>query len=132
MNTDMFMDDNCFACGSKNTNGLSLEIIESSGGVEAVIHPPVWTQGYKKTVHGGIISTILDEVAIWAAYKKGYTCVTAELNIRIKKPMAIDDEYIARGKVIRTKHRLILAESRLLSKQMELIASAQAKLMRVE
>ncbi len=132
MNTNFLMDDNCFACGVKNANGLSLKIIESSGGVEAVIHPPAWTQGYKETVHGGIISTILDEIAIWAAFKKGYRCITAELNIRIKKPMVIGDEYIARGKVVQTKHRLILAESRLMNKHMELIASAQAKLMRVE
>jgi len=132
MSTESLMDDNCFACGSKNINGLRLKIVESSGGVEAIIHPPVWSQGYKKTVHGGIISTILDEIAVWAAFKKGHKCVTAELNIRINKPMAIDDEYIASGRVVRTKHRLILAESKLMNKRMELIASAHAKLMKVD
>jgi len=132
MSTKLLMDDKCFACGSKNINGLGLKIVESSSGVEAVIHPPVWSQGYKKAVHGGIISTILDEIAIWAAFKKGYKCVTAELNIRIRKPMAIDDEYIASGRVVNAKHRLILAESKLMNKRMELIASARAKLIKIE
>ncbi len=132
MNTEFLMDDHCFACGSKNINGLNLKIVESAEGVEAVIHPPTWSQGYHKTVHGGIISTVLDEMAVWAAYKKGYKCVTAELNVRIAKQMAIDDEYIAEANVVHSKHRLVLAEAKLMNSKKELIASARVKLMKVE
>lgn len=131
MNTEFLMDDYCFACGSKNSNGLNLKIKESAKGVEAVIHPPPWSQGYHKTVHGGIISAILDEMTIWAAFKKGYKCVTAELNVRITKAMKIDDEYIAQAKVVNSKHRLVLAEATLMNSRMELIASARAKLMKI-
>ncbi len=132
MSTEFLMDDYCFACGSENTHGLRLKISESAGGVEAIIVPPVWSQGYKETVHGGIISAILDEMAVWAAFKNGYKCVTAELNIRIKKAMKIDNEYIARGRVVSTKHQLIQAESELINKNMELIASARVKLMKID
>lgn len=125
------MDNYCFACGSENTNGLRLKISESADGVESIINPPLWSQGYKRIVHGGIISTILDEMAVWAAFKKGYTCVTAELSVRIKKAMNLDDEYIAKAKVVMTKYKLIQAESEIMNRNNELIATAQVKLLKI-
>ena len=56
MNTKFFMDNQCFACGAENTNGLRMRVSESAEGVESIIKLPFWCQGYKKTVHGGIIS----------------------------------------------------------------------------
>jgi len=132
MNTKLLMDDYCFACGNKNDNGLRLNILESPNGVKAAIRLPGWAQGYHKIVHGGIISTILDEVAVWAAYKSGYKSRTAELNVRIKKAMPIDDKYIAQGMVVAVKHRLILAKSEIIDENNEVIALADVKLMRSE
>ncbi len=132
MSTKLLMDDYCFACGSKNPGGLQLRISESSDGVEAVINPPAWSQGYVKTVHGGIISTILDEMAVWAAFKKGYRCVTAELNVRMRKPMKVDEEYTARGRIVKTKHNLVQAESEIINNHNKLIASARVKLLKME
>lgn len=133
MNTKFFMDNRCFACGSENPNGLKMIIKESAEGVESIIKLPLWCQGYKKTVHGGIISTILDEMAVWAALKKkGLKCATAELNVRIKNGMKFDDEYIAKGKVTNVKHKLVQAESEIINKNKELIAFAKAKLIRID
>jgi acyl-coenzyme A thioesterase PaaI-like protein len=131
MSTDFLMDDNCFACGKDNPHGLHLEIKDIAEGVEAYITPPAWVQSYKDTVHGGIIATILDEMAVWAAYKKGYKCVTAELIMRVRQPMAVDSSYIARASVKRVKHRLVHVESTITSNTDEVVASAQAKLMRL-
>lgn len=129
MSTEFLMDDYCFACGAKNEHGLKLIIVESDNGVESKIQPPVWTQGYEKIVHGGIISTILDEMAVWAAYKKGYKSVTAELNVRIKEAMSVNDTYIARSQVLSVRHGLIQAESKIVNSRNKLIASAHVKLM---
>jgi hypothetical protein len=63
------MDDACFACGKANDNGLKLNISEKDDGVWATIEPPAWSQGYHRLVHGGIIATILDEMAVWAAVR---------------------------------------------------------------
>jgi uncharacterized protein (TIGR00369 family) len=132
MTTDFFMDDKCFACGTANKNGLHLAISETQDGVTAVIDPPLWTQGYKRTVHGGIIATILDEMTVWAAYmKKNAKCVTAELNIRIRHAMSVDNEYIARAKVLQSKHQLIITYAEIIDSNGMLMASAQAKLMQV-
>ena len=132
MSTDFFMDNSCFACGAENENGLRLRITESDNGVQADINLPLWTQGYKKTVHGGIISTILDEMTVWAAYKRGYKCVTAELCIRWKKTMNTQKDYTAHAWVRNVKHRLVQAESEIRDGNHNIIASAEAKLLRVE
>jgi acyl-coenzyme A thioesterase PaaI-like protein len=132
MNTKFFMDESCFACGPKNEHGLQLDITETTEGVEAIIKPPVWTQGYNKIIHGGIIATILDEMAVWAAYKKGYKSVTAELKMRIKEALQIDDEYRAIGKVTTVKHRLIQAKSEIIDKTHHIMAFADVKLIQVD
>ncbi|HEC78141.1 MAG TPA: PaaI family thioesterase [candidate division WOR-3 bacterium] len=132
MNTDFLMDDRCFACGAANSNGLQLQIEETADGVRAVIRPPKWSQGYKEMVHGGIISTILDEMTVWAAFKKGHRCVTAELTVRIKKAMKVAEEYLATGRVLRIKHRLVEAESEITDRDNETVAFARAKLIKIQ
>ena len=132
MNSEFFMDSSCFACGPQNANCLQLRIRANEYGVHALINPPQWVQGYSNIVHGGIIATILDELAVWAAFKKGFKSVTAELSMRMKRAMRIDSEYTADAKVITTKHRLIHAESRIMDRHQNLIASATVKLLKIE
>ena len=131
MSTDFFMDDSCFACGQKNENGLKLRIIEKDDGVWATIDPPTWSQGYSRIVHGGVIATILDEMAVWAAFKKGYRTVTAELNMRIKESMHVDQVYSARAQIHRVKHRLVEADSEIVNCHDAQVAFARVRLLRV-
>jgi len=132
MNSEFLMDNQCFACGSENPHGLRLQIKEKDNGVEAVIRPPLWTQGYHNTVHGGIVSTILDEMTVWAAYLKAdLRCVTGQLSIRIRTSMRVDQKYIARAEVLCIKHRLVIAEAHIVDNDNKLIAQAQAKLIRI-
>ncbi len=132
MNTKFLIDNNCFVCGSENPHGLKLEILESSDGVESNVKFPLWTQGYNKIVHGGIVSTILDEVAVWAVIKKvDSNCVTTELNIRLKKPVNVGEEYVARGWVTNSTNRVIEAESEITDKNDKVMASAHVKLLKI-
>jgi len=132
MNSDFPMDESCFACGAQNKNGLKLTISGDSEGVLASIAPPAWSQGYHGVVHGGIVATILDEMAVWAAFKKGYKSVTAELTMRIRNAMRVDENYTATARVVNTKHRLIEAESNIQDKKKQLIATAKLKLLKVD
>lgn len=131
MNTEFLMDERCFACGTRNANGLKLRITGDAQGVEARIDLPEWCQGYTQVVHGGIIATILDEMAVWAAHKAGYRSVTGELSMRMRKPMAVGQVYLAQARVVDVKHRRIEAESRILDHENEPVASARVKLIEV-
>lgn len=126
------MDNRCFACGSDNPIGLHLDIQENVDGVYAKIKLNPVFQGYSQVIHGGIVSTILDEMAVWAAFKKGKKAVTAELNVRIKKPMLSDTEYIAIGKVINIKYNLVIAQAEIKDLNEQTIACADVKLIQIE
>jgi acyl-coenzyme A thioesterase PaaI-like protein len=132
MSTEFLMDDHCFACGMSNANGLKLRITECGDGVRARIETPEWCQGYNRVVHGGIIATILDELAVWAAFKKGHRSVTAEFNMRIRQSMNVGQTYTALARICNTKHRLIEAESRIIDDKKAPVACAHVKLLKIE
>ncbi len=132
MKSDFLMDNRCFACGRENPIGLHLDIKENKDGVYTKIRLSPEFQGYQRVIHGGIVSTILDEMAVWASYKKGYKAVTAELNMRIRKPMLTEVEYIATGRIITIKHKLVVAQAEIKDYKEGLIACADVKLIRIE
>ena len=57
-------DHYCFGCGRLNPNGLYLHFypLDDESGIWAPFTPLREHEGYMGMVHGGIISTILDEV----------------------------------------------------------------------
>ncbi len=132
MNSNFLMDNRCFACGRDNPIGLHLEITDTETGVCAPLNLSSSFQGYQKVIHGGIISTVLDEMAVWAAYKKGYRAVTAELCMRIKKPMLAETGYVARGEVLTVKYKLIIARAEIRDQCNEVIATADVKLIKID
>lgn len=126
-----FEDDNsCFVCGALNSGGLKLTFSEN-GETGEVISKAVFSnrfQGWKGVLHGGIISTVLDEVMIKAADRRGFKCVTAELNVRFKKPAYTNTQYFIRGKVVEVKKRLVFTKGVIAGPDDEILASAEGKL----
>ena len=93
-------NNNCFACGKKNPIGLRLDIqtveVEhpDEDGADLLVRtectPPVHFQGWADVIHGGIISTLLDEVITYVAIAHfGGPAVTAQLDIRFKQPAPV-------------------------------------------
>src|SRR5437762_54292 len=56
----------CFVCGQQNPLGLKLRLETDGTSVQAQFTPEVVHVGFKGIVHGGIISTLLDELMVWA------------------------------------------------------------------
>ena len=126
-------DQNCFVCGKKNAAGLQLEFTSSpgSGESETRVAFPVQLQGWRSTVHGGLLATVLDESMIKAAAACGCTCVTAEITVKFKKPAMTGTPYLVAGKVLETRGRIVLAESRIGDAEGVVFATATAKLFKV-
>lgn len=123
-------DDNyCFACGKKNERGLKLSFNYSDGKLTAEFTPSKIYQGYKDIIHGGIITTVLDEAMIQAAIAEGISPVTAEINVRFKRPLMADEKTIVEAEIKKRGSKLIEAHA-LLLKQADgaVIAEAYAKL----
>jgi acyl-coenzyme A thioesterase PaaI-like protein len=63
-----------------------------------------------------------------AATAEGLRCVTAELNVKFKKPALIETEYLIKGKIKEKRKRIIVAEGSVISGDNKVIASAESKL----
>ena len=64
-------DHGCFGCGDDNPIGLHLRFAADGDGVKASFVPGPEHQGFGDVVHGGIISTVLDEAMAWATATPG-------------------------------------------------------------
>ena len=79
---------NCFGCAPSNPYGLKMEFYEDGDDVVSYWHPSDNFQGWLHTLHGGIQSTIIDEIAMWVIARKLQTSgMTTNLNVKFRKPV---------------------------------------------
>ena len=78
----------CFGCSPNNEKGLQLEFVETEDELISRWQPKNYMQGYDHVLHGGIQSTLMDEIASWTVYIKAKTAgVTARMNVSYHKPV---------------------------------------------
>ncbi|MBI4726164.1 PaaI family thioesterase [candidate division TA06 bacterium] len=135
-NKNLIDDKGCFACGRKNPDGLQLKFnYPQPGTCRAAFVPEQKYQGWQGILHGGIVSTLLDEAlahAVGGSEGGGGAsgAVTAELTVRFKRPVKIGQEVILKGQVIQDKGRVVEAYSEITSRQGDILAFASGKLVR--
>ena len=120
----------CFACGPANESGLRMKVVPWEDGCRAVFTPLRRHEGYADHTHGGILATLLDEAIVWAARFKGFNAVTAELTVRYKKPVPLNEPVNVIGRVVREHGRLVHGESTISNDAGEVLVTASAKLIR--
>ena len=99
-------DRMCFACGKDNADGLRLEFTFGDNDVETTLSFPKKYQGYRNVVHGGLLSTVLDEVMVTLVNGMGRLAVTAELNVRFLKPLEVEAVFTAKAWLEETRGRV--------------------------
>ena len=97
----------CFACGRLNDAGLHLDFEVSKDRAEAIFTPQRRHEGYDGTVHGGIVSALLDETMGWAIFHQGIWGVTARLGVAFRNPVRVGEELRVVGEVARQRSRAI-------------------------
>jgi uncharacterized protein (TIGR00369 family) len=125
---------NCIVCGLKNDLGLKAAFYElENGDVAALFTTREEHQSYPGRLHGGIAAAILDEVigrAMMVRDKNAWG-VTVELSLRYKKPIPLNEELRAVGKVIKDSRRLFEGSGEILLKSGEVAVSAVGKYMKM-
>ena len=119
----------CFGCSPYNEFGLHLEFWEDGDEVVSYWNPRPVLQSYPKVVHGGIQSTLLDEIAGWLVYVKcGTVGLTAEMKVRFKQPLMINEgEIIIRARLLEQNKRMAVIESRLITASGKVCAEAELR-----
>ena len=121
------MDNNpfCFACGPDNEWGLKLKFKNIDGKAVAEFTPDPHYQGYRDIVHGGIITTILDESMVYAAIFRGEYVFTAKIEVRFKKPMPVGEKYTVEAEVLKIRRNLVDARAKILDKDGKIVAEGK-------
>ena len=128
-------DDNmCFACGIDNPISLKLDFeLKDKNTAETTFNPKNVHQGYGGIMHGGLVTTLLDEAMAKVLELNKIVAVTGEINVRFKKAVKIEQELRIRGELIDSyKDKLYFTEAYLYGNNNELLASAEAKFMKVD
>ena len=124
-------DDWCFVCGGSNPIGLKLQFAQEGDEYVTYFTPAKEHQGYTGIVHGGIVSTVLDEVMARYVYVMGHNAVTAEMTVRLKKPARVGSTMRFAGRIESENGRLILCGATATDEQGKLIAEATARMLKV-
>lgn len=96
----------CFACGKDNPIGLRLMFMENVDSYSTTFTAGPEHQGYDGIVHGGLVSTILDEVMARYIYAKGFNAVTARLEVRFRQPTPIGKLLTVIAKIVSQRGKL--------------------------
>ena len=85
----------CFGCCPDNPLGLKMEFYEEDDEIISYWHPNEHYQGWVGVMHGGILSTIIDEIAGWVVLRKMQTTgVTSKLEVSYRKPILSSSKVI--------------------------------------
>ena len=122
----MLQPHNCFACGTLNAHGLHLALHAGDGRcwVDTVLDDRF--EGWDGIAHGGIISTILDEVMAWAVIEHDLWGVTARMTVEFKRPVPIGRPIRGEGRVTSVRRRVVETEGELTDGEGNVLARATA------
>ena len=103
---------NCIGCSPDNPMGLHLDFWEDGEDVVSRWTPTADYQGWIDTLHGGVQSLLLDEVAGWVVTRKLQTTgVTSKMEVQYVKPISTYDSLLTiRARISRQMRNVVFIE----------------------
>src|SRR5829696_1094180 len=119
----------CFVCGESNPIGLRLRFHTDGSMVRTEFVPRPEHIGFRDVVHGGLISTVLDEIMVWAcAVQTRQFGYCAELTVRFQQPLRPGKSAIATAHMVANrKNRIFETAATLCDDAGQIIATAKGK-----
>ena len=97
-------DYKCFGCGPMNPSGLKMEFYTNGSSIYSWVTVPDHLSGWENLVHGGVLSTILDEIMARAMmYSLKSLGLTKSMTVDFIKPVRVGKEVMVEGKVLDVK-----------------------------
>lgn len=121
----------CYACGDLNPIGLHLHFtMQDDGWASAPFVAQKLHQGYPGFVHGGLVSTLLDEAMGWATYGVGIWALTGKLETSFRKPVPVEETLTVRARITRDRGRVFESVAELYDTAGTLLAESKGILFR--
>lgn len=118
---------NCFVCGDQNETGLKARFYFDGEKAFTEVTASAQFEGYMGIYHGGVISSLLDEVMIKSILARGKYVVTVELTVRYLAPVNVGDRIIFSGRLVKTRGRVNFTSGEACGDDGRVFATATAK-----
>ncbi len=104
----------CFVCGRDNPRGLQILFErQDDGNMTATWTPSSTWEGFRGIVHGGVVSSVLDEAMSKSVAATGHAALTAELRVRFRRQVTSGSTFFIRGWIVNRNKRMIKTEAAL-------------------
>lgn len=91
----------CFGCSPRNDHGLQMTFLTDDAAVYSWLSVPRHLCGWDDIAHGGVVTTILDEIMSWSAiYLLDRFILTKSITIEFLKPVMTGRELAAAGRIL--------------------------------
>ena len=125
--------NHCFGCGRDNPIGLKLDMKLDGNRCVAYFTPKVEHESYGDRMHGGLTSTLLDEVMGDYVFRKaGKPAYTARLEIRFRSAIRIGETVKVEGWPEVHRGRLFIMKGKITHADGTPAAEAKAEMMLVK
>ena len=124
----------CFVCGLNNERGLKLQFHYDypTKEISTKFVLRKWLEGYRGLIHGGIVASILDDGMGWAVYPEtGDYYLTLELDVKYKKPVRPNTEYIFKGRITNLRLGYFFTKGEILDREGDICVTAIGKYKRI-
>ena len=127
-------DDNrmCFACSPRNPIGLKLEFEYEGDICRTTFVAGPEHQGWNGVMHGGLVTTILDEVMAQWLLVRNHITMTAEMTTRFVTPVPIGVKLTIESRLVADKRRLFMMEANAMLPDGSVVVKATAKFVPVK
>jgi acyl-coenzyme A thioesterase PaaI-like protein len=104
----------CVVCGQEQPAGLGLRFeLREDGSVCAHFQAGEPLQGYPSLLHGGVTSSLLDGAMTNCLFAHGIEAVTAELKVRFRHPITVEDSMQISAWISRSQSPLFVVDARI-------------------
>lgn len=121
----------CFGCSLENPIGLKLKFALEDDICRATFLPEAKHQGWNGFMHGGLITTLLDEAMGQWLWLNKIHCMTAEMTTRFSRGVAIGEQLTVEAWCEGQRGRIYELSARLLLSDGTVAARAGARFLRV-
>ncbi len=97
----------CFGCSDSNSHGLKMKFFrdDSRESVVSFLSIPSHLSGWSNFAHGGVISTVLDEIMSWTViHRVKKFMLTKSISIDYLKPVLVGSSVKAEGRITLLKN----------------------------
>ena len=116
----------CFACGRLNPHGLHLDFDVSHDRAQARFTGGPEHSGFEGTVHGGVVTALIDETMGWAIFHEGVWGVTGRITVSFRHPVPVGEELLVTGEITKRTHRAIETRGDITDRAGTVLADAEA------